>query len=133
MMYMAFFLTYSLIEISCSYLHKGETYHMMCCINQFIVCRCILDVETTVKLIFSNLSLSFDLKYLKWFFILYVKSSQTCCSNFSQLSKWIAKRRTPRIQEQYAEIGGGSPIKKWTEKQGKGMVEILDQISPETG
>lgn len=50
----------------------------------------------------------------------------------SQLSKWIAKRRTPRIQEQYAEIGGGSPIKKWTEIQGKGMVEILDQISPET-
>ena len=45
----------------------------------------------------------------------------------------IAKRRTPKIQEQYNQIGGGSPIKMWTEKQGKEMVKILDQISPETG
>ena len=45
----------------------------------------------------------------------------------------IAKRRSPKIVEQYREIGGGSPIKKWTTLQGQGMVEILDRISPETG
>lgn len=50
----------------------------------------------------------------------------------SQIAPLIAKRRTPKIQEQYRKIGGGSPIKKWTELQGKGMVEILDRISPET-
>ncbi|KAK3095966.1 hypothetical protein FSP39_021399 [Pinctada imbricata] len=50
----------------------------------------------------------------------------------STLGPAIAKRRTPRIQEQYRQIGGGSPIKKWTELQGKEMVKILDQISPET-
>ena len=49
------------------------------------------------------------------------------------LSKIIAKRRTPSIVEQYKKIGGGSPIKKWTEIQGQGMVELLDRISPETG
>lgn len=48
------------------------------------------------------------------------------------LGPWIARRRTPSIQEQYAKIGGGSPIKMWTEKQGEGMVKILDKISPET-
>jgi len=48
------------------------------------------------------------------------------------LGPLIAKRRTPKIQEQYNQIGGGSPIKMWTEKQGKEMVKILDQISPET-
>lgn len=49
------------------------------------------------------------------------------------LGPLIARRRTPSIQEQYAKIGGGSPIKMWTEKQGQGMVKILDQISPSTG
>ncbi|XP_028397660.1 ferrochelatase, mitochondrial-like [Dendronephthya gigantea] len=50
----------------------------------------------------------------------------------SRLAPFIAKRRTPRIQEQYGKIGGGSPIRKWTEKQGDEMVEILDEISPKT-
>lgn len=50
----------------------------------------------------------------------------------SRLAPAIAKRRTPKIQEQYSKIGGGSPIKKWTEIQGQGMVDILDKISPET-
>lgn len=54
-------------------------------------------------------------------------------NSFSQLAPWIAKRRTPKVIEQYREIGGGSPIRKWTEIQGQGMVEILDRISPETG
>jgi ferrochelatase len=48
------------------------------------------------------------------------------------LAPWIAKRRTPKIQKQYSKIGGGSPIKMWTERQGEGMINLLDQISPET-
>lgn len=50
----------------------------------------------------------------------------------SQLAPIIAKRRTPRIQAQYAKIGGGSPIKRWTQLQGQGMIDILDKISPES-
>lgn len=50
----------------------------------------------------------------------------------SSLAKNIAKRRTPRVKEQYREIGGGSPIHSWTTLQGEGMVKLLDQISPET-
>ncbi|CAF1935201.1 unnamed protein product [Rotaria magnacalcarata] len=49
-----------------------------------------------------------------------------------KLGPWIARRRTPSIQEQYAKIGGGSPIKMWTDKQGQGMVKLLDQMSPST-
>jgi len=48
------------------------------------------------------------------------------------LGPLIARRRTPSIKEQYAKIGGGSPIKMWTEKQGQGMIKLLDQISPST-
>ncbi|KAF9565952.1 ferrochelatase hem15 [Mortierella alpina] len=44
----------------------------------------------------------------------------------------IAKRRTPKIKEQYNQIGGGSPIRKWTTEQGTAMEKILDKISPET-
>ncbi|CAO3621233.1 unnamed protein product [Cunninghamella blakesleeana] len=50
----------------------------------------------------------------------------------SSLAKWIAKRRTPSIKEQYDAIGGGSPILKWTKKQGEAMEKILDEISPST-
>jgi hypothetical protein len=45
----------------------------------------------------------------------------------------IAKRRTPKIKEQYNQIGGGSPILKWTRQQGEMMEKVLDRISPETG
>lgn len=48
------------------------------------------------------------------------------------MAPWIAKRRTPKIQDQYKQIGGGSPIKMWTEKQGQGMVKLLDELSPES-
>ncbi len=48
------------------------------------------------------------------------------------LGPFIAKRRTRGVQELYEEIGGGSPILKWTEAQGQGMVERLDRLSPET-
>ena len=44
----------------------------------------------------------------------------------------IARRRTPKIEEQYAKIGGGSPILKWTREQGAGMAKILDELSPST-
>ncbi|CAG8800904.1 36061_t:CDS:2, partial [Racocetra persica] len=42
----------------------------------------------------------------------------------------IAKRRTSRIQEQYAKIGGGSPILFWTQKQGSALEKLMDEISP---
>lgn len=50
----------------------------------------------------------------------------------SKLGPWIAQRRTPEVQKKYQEIGGGSPILKWTNLQGKLMCEKLDKISPET-
>ncbi|XP_025786910.1 ferrochelatase, mitochondrial [Puma concolor] len=50
----------------------------------------------------------------------------------NKLAPIIAKRRTPKIQEQYRRIGGGSPIKMWTSKQGEGMVKLLDDLSPNT-
>jgi ferrochelatase len=50
----------------------------------------------------------------------------------SALAPLIAKRRTPKIEKQYADIGGGSPILKWTRIQGEGMVKLLDEMSPET-
>lgn len=48
------------------------------------------------------------------------------------LAPIIAKRRTPKIEEQYKAIGGGSPILKWTEMQGKAMCELLDELNPAT-
>lgn len=54
-------------------------------------------------------------------------------SPHSKLGPFIAKRRTPKIQEQYSRIGGGSPIKQWTTLQGEGMVKLLDEMCPETG
>jgi len=44
----------------------------------------------------------------------------------------IARRRTPSIEEQYVKIGGGSPIRRWTEHQGQEMVKLLDELSPQT-
>ncbi|KAI6247967.1 Ferrochelatase, mitochondrial [Erysiphe necator] len=48
------------------------------------------------------------------------------------LGPLISSRRTPKIVKQYSEIGGGSPIRKWSEFQAEGMCNILDKISPET-
>ncbi|KAK6464702.1 hypothetical protein DFJ63DRAFT_91708 [Scheffersomyces coipomensis] len=48
------------------------------------------------------------------------------------LAKFIAKRRTPKIEKHYQEIGGGSPIKYWSEYQCKKVCEILDKTSPDT-
>ena len=52
------------------------------------------------------------------------------------LQKWtapfLAKRRTPNVQKLYAEIGGCSPITRFTRSQGEKTALILDQLSPET-
>src|SRR5229473_4875538 len=50
----------------------------------------------------------------------------------SILAPWIAKRRTPQIEKQYTDIGGGSPILRWTETQGEGMAALLDELNPAT-
>jgi ferrochelatase len=50
----------------------------------------------------------------------------------SRLGPLIAKRRTPSIIEKYNEIGGGSPISKWTQLQGDLMCKELDKLSPAT-
>jgi ferrochelatase len=48
------------------------------------------------------------------------------------LGPFIARRRTPKVRGLYAAIGGGSPILRYTEAQGQGMVARLDRLSPET-
>lgn len=48
------------------------------------------------------------------------------------LGPLISRRRTPKIKQQYAEIGGGSPIRKWSEYQANEMCKILDKTNPET-
>ncbi|HEX3234763.1 MAG TPA: ferrochelatase [Gemmatimonadales bacterium] len=48
------------------------------------------------------------------------------------LGPYIARRRTPKVKGLYASIGGGSPILRYTQAQGRGMVERLDRLSPET-
>ncbi|KAJ2159519.1 hypothetical protein GGF46_002975 [Coemansia sp. RSA 552] len=51
----------------------------------------------------------------------------------SILGPLIARRRVEKVKQQYMQIGGGSPIEKWTRIQGAGMVDILDRTSPATG
>lgn len=48
------------------------------------------------------------------------------------LGPLISSRRTPKIEKQYAAIGGGSPIRKWSEYQSSEMCKMLDRISPDT-
>ena len=48
------------------------------------------------------------------------------------LGPFIARRRTKSVQQNYQDIGGGSPILQWTEEQGRGMCERLDRLSPAT-
>ena len=48
------------------------------------------------------------------------------------LGPLISRRRTPKIKKQYADIGGGSPIRKWSEYQAAEMCKILDKTNPET-
>jgi len=37
------------------------------------------------------------------------------------------------IEKAYTEIGGGSPIRKWSEIQAREICKRLDKLSPETG
>eukprot|EP01135_Chromosphaera_perkinsii_P004191 Nk52_evm10s271 gene=Nk52_evmTU10s271 len=48
------------------------------------------------------------------------------------LAPWIAKRRTPSIQNQYQQIGGGSPIRYYSEHVAGELCKRLDKVSPET-
>jgi ferrochelatase len=48
------------------------------------------------------------------------------------LGPFIARRRTPKVRGLYANIGGGSPILRYTEAQGGGMVSRLDRLCPAT-
>ncbi len=48
------------------------------------------------------------------------------------LGPFIARRRAPAVRKLYADIGGGSPILRYTEAQGRGLVERLDRSSPTT-
>ncbi|KAI5291371.1 ferrochelatase hem15 [Ascosphaera aggregata] len=50
----------------------------------------------------------------------------------SFVGSMISRRRTPIIQKHYEDIGGGSPIRKWSEYQCGEMCKILDEISPAT-
>lgn len=50
----------------------------------------------------------------------------------SFLGPFIAKRRVKSVQANYTDIGGGSPILDWTQKQGEGMCKVLDELSPQT-
>ncbi|CCG80779.1 Ferrochelatase [Taphrina deformans PYCC 5710] len=47
------------------------------------------------------------------------------------LGPLIARRRTPKVEKQYASIGG-SPIRKWSELQSTEACKILDKISPKS-
>eukprot|EP01083_Nonionella_stella_P156882 508571_1 len=44
---------------------------------------------------------------------------------------FVSKRRAPKVQLQYEQIGG-SPIQKYTDLQGQEMCKILDTLSPQT-
>ncbi|KAK9509462.1 hypothetical protein O3M35_006774 [Rhynocoris fuscipes] len=50
----------------------------------------------------------------------------------STLGPYIARRRTAEVQKKYGEIGGGSPIYKWTQRQGELLCQKLDNLSPST-
>jgi ferrochelatase len=44
----------------------------------------------------------------------------------------IAKNRSVKVKKQYEQIGGGSPLRKWTNIQGNLMCQKLDKILPAT-
>ncbi|XP_033929545.1 ferrochelatase, mitochondrial-like isoform X1 [Melopsittacus undulatus] len=48
------------------------------------------------------------------------------------LSRCLSRLRSARVQQQYQRIGGGSPIRHWTEVQGEAVVELLDRMCPES-
>ncbi|EFA74915.1 ferrochelatase [Heterostelium album PN500] len=71
------------------------------------------DVEPFLTRLFSDRDI-FKLPFQKW------------------AGKFIAKRRSPAVRKLYEAIGGGSPIRMWTERQGTAMAQQLDRLSPST-
>ena len=49
------------------------------------------------------------------------------------LGPYIARKRTPRIVEQYSQIGGKSPIGDWTAVQGAALLRELAASAPHLG
>lgn len=47
-----------------------------------------------------------------------------------RIARWIAKFRTPKIIKQYDSIGGGSPIKYWSNYQCHEICKKLDKLNP---
>lgn len=41
-------------------------------------------------------------------------------------ARFISTVRTPKVRTKYAEIGGGSPLLKWTRRQAQGLVGLLN-------
>jgi ferrochelatase len=48
------------------------------------------------------------------------------------LGPLIARRRTSMIEKQYSVIGGGSPIRRWSEYQAAEACKLLDKMHPAT-
>ena len=63
------------------------------------------------KLVINNIKIIFNSNYL---------------SSISMVGPYLAKRRTSAVQKKYSEIGGGSPILKWTNIQGEKLIEELN-------
>lgn len=91
--------------------------------------ECILHFYKTPWLLRAN-------SYL--FFCYIAAPCDNCCKLpvfiyfYSHIGSWIARRRTQEVQERYKMIGGGSPIFKWTDLQGRLLCKKLDQSCPET-
>lgn len=47
-----------------------------------------------------------------------------------QLARFISKNRSPKVEKQYALIGGKSPLGKWTEIQRAGLENRLHEAHP---
>uniref|UniRef100_A0A4W6CXW4 Ferrochelatase n=1 Tax=Lates calcarifer TaxID=8187 RepID=A0A4W6CXW4_LATCA len=101
---------------------------MVCC---FAICRIFLKPKTGILML--NMGGPEKLEDVHDFLLrLFMDTDLMKLPVQNKLGPFIAKRRTPKIQEQYSKIGGGSPIKHWTSMQGEGMVKLLDEMSPET-
>lgn len=88
-------------------------------LSQSIVCKTILDDPFTISLL-TGIGAKADADLIP-------------LGRFQPyLGPLISRRRTPKIEKQYAAIGGGSPIRKWSEHQASEMCKLLDQMSPPT-
>ncbi|MBI2418735.1 MAG: ferrochelatase [Ignavibacteriales bacterium] len=47
-----------------------------------------------------------------------------------QLARFISKKRSPKVEKQYALIGGKSPLGEWTEIQRSGLEKRLREANP---